>query len=625
MINIFRGNTRRWFVIAVTSLLLAGSIVLISSRSEKDNRGNDRAEVNNNKVLFNESIPSPPENEFSGIVYKGYILKNLRENEWGWYIPALANELDIEMVVEEDKNDIYSKWEIPVNFYLKRGDVTLSFKGDIDKLDDVYLNAPHMATITYKVFKENRELVLKKQPLTYRKGGPYIDLIELLEALEIKYFTDGSTIYLDTGGKTEILGKVLDSRSVELSSKETVNLKLIYNYRSSNDPGYKDIELLINGKKDTGVKVFDEFSRGSSEYYRYGTVEYLNYSGEDLVQVILGNDTAVYKYEKGKLFPLFTRDDYIQYLGGSLVLKTGENGMSVFIDRVNGFRKEFELKDVKPNSIFDVNIRSFGRIETDILGKQLKMVAVAGAVCNGRVFFSVQIEFIYDGNAFIPLKIVSIDEARYDQDKTGEKLIDSMEEYKRFEYHLKEAANKLPKFRGTVSEVAYSKTPRIEIPEDKWQKAKETLASKYEDVGIKDKINDLKVSDFNFMESWRGTLDGTRFQLDIYASGYPHLLIVEEYGGEKRISLSSDWPLSAFVFYEDSVWLVISSKGIGKSFNIATGEFEEKYPYTVFDNLFGKAIERFDDINKIDCSKHVTISGNKLELIRTDRFTFVVE
>jgi predicted small secreted protein len=180
----------------------------------------------------------------------------------------------------------------------------------------------------------------------------------------------------------------------------------------------------------------------------------------------------------------------------------------------------------------------------------------------------------------------------------------------------------LPSFKGTVSELDYSKMPTLEIPKDKWQTAKEEFAHKKKESSY----SDLKLSDFDHMESWQGTLNTKEFQLDLYFLDSSYLLvIVQKYGEELRVKLSSTHPYKAFLFYDDSVWMVIASKGIGQSYNIATGEFESNSSYDVFDKIFAETHDLWSQVDDTDHSKSFDISGSNLELIRTSRLTFVVK
>jgi hypothetical protein len=381
-----------------------------------------------------QSEPST-QNEYDGIVYKGLLLKNVSENEWGWHIRALSKELDIEMGVLES-NEKFRDAIIPVNFYLKRGDVKLLFKGNVDRLDAEHLMYPETANITYKVYKDNKEINLEKTPFTYRRGGPYLDLNELLEALEIKYFKDGATTYIDSDGKTEILGKVLTRRNIESNDNKNIDLQLVYYYKKLNDPNYDRIDFVVNGNQNSPVKIYDEKKRGSSEYYQNGMVDYLNYKNEDFIQVALEKDTVIFRYEDGRLVPIFTKANYEKYLGGSLTLETYENGKSIYIDKVNDVTKEIQINNPEPNLIFNLNISDFGRMEQDYATNKLKLIAHADAIYDGKTFFSIELEFIYNGSIFVPSLVTSTDWARYGNDKRNEKLIESMKDYRWFEYRI---------------------------------------------------------------------------------------------------------------------------------------------------------------------------------------------
>lgn len=389
-----------------------------------------------NKTYFDERLPQSIETEHNGIVHKGYFLKYLRSNEFGWDIFTVCDVLGIKVVVLEDKYNIHKEWNIPINFYIEKGNVKLAFKGDVDSLHEIYIKTPYMAGINYKVIKNNKEIVLRDIPKNFKARGPCMDIYELLDALEIKYHTYKSTIYIDSDAQTPILGEIFSDSRIRLDSKQEVAFKLVNNYKSSNDRNYKSIELIVNGEKSVTIQRFDESDRGNTDYYYSGSIDYLNYNGEDFIQVNLGKDTNVYKYKDGELIPVLKKDSYQKYLNGNFTLETDENSKCTFIDKVNGVIKEVECKGAKPNSIYNVGISYFGRMEYDIQKDKFKLVANVGSITDGRYFFTAEIEFVYNGYTFIPAIIRSTNWAKFGEDKSNEKRIESMDEYRWFEYEV---------------------------------------------------------------------------------------------------------------------------------------------------------------------------------------------
>ncbi|MBI2874473.1 MAG: hypothetical protein HYY09_05260 [Firmicutes bacterium] len=399
--------------------------------------------------LAGDMLSSPPGGEYAGIVYQGYLLKTLWENEWGWNIPLLAKELDMTFnVLEPEEDPRFIDSLVPVDFALERGGVKLTFKGDVERLSDPrYLSIPETAGLSYSAFKDSRVVEMKKDPLTYRTAGPYGDLNELLDMLEVSYFQDGPTIYLDARGKTPILGKKLAQASVGIGEGlHQLSLELLYDYKGENNPGYKRIRLLVSGAGgDRELTVFDERNPGSSMYYRDGSIERISYQGDELVQLNLGMDTVVFLHRAGELIKIFSPEDYRRFLGGNLVLETDQVGNAVFVDRFNGFQKALGPVGSPPNSSYDLHVISFGRITEDIPSRKLKLIADAGAVHEGRHLFLVQIEFVYEQDrqgspGFTPVRIHATDWAKFDQDKRDGKPIRSMEEYRLFDYEISDEA-----------------------------------------------------------------------------------------------------------------------------------------------------------------------------------------
>ncbi|MDK2984519.1 MAG: hypothetical protein PWQ96_161 [Clostridia bacterium] len=432
MIKLFSKNPYKWSTLALLIIGVVAIIGLTNANGFSTLSPKDSSE--STKEVYRETLSTIPEDEYSGIVYNGYLLKNIWEDEFGWDIPYLSSQLGIKMVEQESE---YPDAILPINFYLQSEQTRLSFKGNVYPQRADYLSFPEGANIDYKVFKDDKEIKLEHTPFTFHGRAPHGDLLEILNALEIEYFKEGSTIYVYSDKPTEIKGKILTESTIELGSNQTLNVKLVYNYQDSENPNYQNIKLLVNGNEST---IFDEKNPGSSKYYRNGMVEYHEFQGEEFIQVRLDNDTVVYKYQDGELLPVFTKKDYQQYLNGNLSLETDIEGNAVFIDKVNGFKQQVSLSGAKPNAIFNLNIRQFSRLEVPYSGEKLTLTADAGAVYNGKYFFNLQIEYLYNGKKFIPTRIFSNDTAKMSEDKRDGKLVDSIEDYRRFEYELNGSA-----------------------------------------------------------------------------------------------------------------------------------------------------------------------------------------
>jgi len=171
----------------------------------------------------------------------------------------------------------------------------------------------------------------------------------------------------------------------------------------------------------------------------------------------------------------------------------------------------------------------------------------------------------------------------------------------------------LPAFKGEVAELAYDQMPLLEVPIKKWLKAKEALSEEH--PALADTIKKLEVADFKRIEAWQGTLNGKEFQLDLYALQANFLLIVSQYGDSGiRVDLSSNLPLHAFVFYGENVRLSILAKGVGKSFNIVSGEFvRDSFPDETFNKMFAELTKITPD--KRQFGSKLKITGNDVKVV----------
>lgn len=176
---------------------------------------------------------------------------------------------------------------------------------------------------------------------------------------------------------------------------------------------------------------------------------------------------------------------------------------------------------------------------------------------------------------------------------------------------------KLPKFNGTVDKIEDNRDSVIEIPDNQWQGVKEYFAGRSDTPAWKERIDSLKITDFDFIESWRGTLNNIDFQFDTYSLDVSYMLIVEKYGDEIKMNLSSNLPLKAFIFYGDSVNLMMQSKGTNKSFNIAKGEFENGDTYRLFEAFAGKIYDFQRNLSKGEYYQGFEVLGTSFKPIKS--------
>jgi hypothetical protein len=446
--GLFKRQLIIYFVVAavlVQILFLPGC----GGNSERKKSNNTELAGSNSGILFDPAVDitgnnmtvlevyhnpdSPiPDYEFDGVVYQGYIYRGLYENEWGWRLGAICNTLGIRMVMQDDEHGIYEKHNIPIDFYLEKGNIRLTFKADTDTIDEWYINNPHMATIQYRVYRDGREIPMNKTPITYRAGGPYMDLKELLYLLEIDYAEEPDNIYMDSSVPTQIKGKVLFDGIIDLDSQK-VSCKLLYNYKGGDNPVNKDIKLVVGGEEKNTIILFDEETRGSTDYYYDGGINVIDFKGEQFVQVNLNRDTFIFKYTREGLVPIFSRSNYEDIFLGDIYIKRYEGEKSIYVDEINGFQKEFECRDIQPFSKYIISPLCFERVRHDVKNNRLGLVLRAGIVRKGKTIFSYDIDFNYKGNTFTPSEVVSTNWEKFNKDKENGKSI-NMADYLHFKY-----------------------------------------------------------------------------------------------------------------------------------------------------------------------------------------------
>ncbi|MTI47402.1 MAG: hypothetical protein FH761_06155 [Firmicutes bacterium] len=171
----------------------------------------------------------------------------------------------------------------------------------------------------------------------------------------------------------------------------------------------------------------------------------------------------------------------------------------------------------------------------------------------------------------------------------------------------------IPKFNGETSKVEKDEISKIKIPEGKWQEVIQSIVNRYEDIEIKKRFSNITVKDFYFVESWIGELEKTDFQLDVYSLDASFILVVEKYGDEIRTNIISSQPMTPFLFYGDSVNLMMVSKGTNRSFNIKTGNFESEYPSSLFEVFLGEISRYNQQLKKMEFYRGFNILGNYIK------------
>lgn len=172
---------------------------------------------------------------------------------------------------------------------------------------------------------------------------------------------------------------------------------------------------------------------------------------------------------------------------------------------------------------------------------------------------------------------------------------------------------KLPKFNGTLQKIEYDKNLKMEIPDDTWKELKGSLIKKHEDTRWKERISNLKISNLYYIESCKGIINNTEFQIDIYNLDSSYLVIVEKYGDEVRFNLFGNPHMTPFLFYGNSVNFMIQSKGTNKSFNIVTGKFEDKYPIGLFEVFLEKTIKAYQELSREEYYTGFSVLQNEVK------------
>ncbi len=395
------------------------------------------------KTLYNDNtgIAAKEEPAAYRLVYGGYIYPVRRLD--GWDIRDLSQKTYTQMKILEGN-------ETPRRFELVRGQVSLTFIGQGDE-----------RTMTYRVFKDGKELEMDYSPHKYRGMGPFIELDAFLESLEIKHYTDEATklVYIDSDKPTEILGEKMYSGEISLAPGDRYEAEVDYDYVKPGGPEYEKITFSLKGKNNFNIILFDQANPGNSKSYENVQVNQVQYEGNDFIQVVLNaqgrsnGDMVVFKYADGKLGPVFTKADYSRFMNtADIMLETDENGGCSFVDKLNGIKKEVGYKDLTPNSIFPVRRFWFNAPQYVQADNSLVIAATADSVYNGSLFFEISFQFKYNGTAFIPVKAEALDSKKFIEDKNSGKSIEPLSKYKIFEYDMN-AEMELPRLveHGTVT------------------------------------------------------------------------------------------------------------------------------------------------------------------------------
>ncbi|MEW6046797.1 MAG: DNA methyltransferase [Bacillota bacterium] len=103
---------------------------------EQEAAPNVAPEQGDKKTVYHENMAGPPEDEFSGLVYQGYLLPFVRENEWGWNIAQLSRELGrrggwlLDLLPSGKMDKRYHEWQqslTPVKYLIEK----LTMPGDL--------------------------------------------------------------------------------------------------------------------------------------------------------------------------------------------------------------------------------------------------------------------------------------------------------------------------------------------------------------------------------------------------------------------------------------------------------------------------------------------------------------
>jgi len=173
----------------------------------------------------------------------------------------------------------------------------------------------------------------------------------------------------------------------------------------------------------------------------------------------------------------------------------------------------------------------------------------------------------------------------------------------------------IPPFQGTV---ARGGLPLLGIPNSAWEQAKHDFemanpAAPYLAENIT--LSDFTVS--TLTDNWQGSLGNEPFSLNVYyleKMDSQCMLVVSKYGNNSvKIAFNTVSGFrTVFAFYGSNVWIIHEAKGIGESFNLITGEWENA-PLEQFENLITEFGQLFVDLSSIETEARQTGAELKLD------------
>lgn len=170
----------------------------------------------------------------------------------------------------------------------------------------------------------------------------------------------------------------------------------------------------------------------------------------------------------------------------------------------------------------------------------------------------------------------------------------------------------LPLFNGEVSRLKKDDTQALKISEEKWLETKQAFLKEHKTFSIDD-LKNLAISDFNITEAWAGTLDGRKFELGLYRNDN-FFILSSKYDGQERFYLLLEFFESPWVYYGQSVRFQQIAKGVGVSYNIVTGIFEDSYPDQFFDNIVHD-LSALKEKRKLSIGDEIKVAGNNAKMI----------
>jgi hypothetical protein len=395
-----------------------------------------------------QSLPSPepqvlqatikskeiPADEFTGVVYNDQLLKDLQYSDIDgvFSLAGICQDLQIPMIKSENPPQ-YKDIVVPYQIRLSYEKVTVTVMLDTSNKETMkHLNSEEAADAAYIVRKNGKLVQMKLQPFVHHGSGPYINLEELLELLEIEHTQKGQLLLIGIEQSAlNINSKLLFQKKIKPAGKIDENVRLIYEYDLANKPYYKRIVLQIG---DEPIILLDQNHKGSSNYYQGGYIEVIPFNGEDFLQVHLDEDTMIFKKNAGGWKLIFSNEQYKQYQEGSLTLKTSFNGTALFVDSINKVEKKVNAVLGAPNTLYKMQVQSMGYLNLDERQQILELTADLAARNEGRTIFIAHIHFVYNGETLIPKEITSLDDYKLGTDKSNGKNIISTEEYLQFDY-----------------------------------------------------------------------------------------------------------------------------------------------------------------------------------------------